>query len=170
MFTVFQLRQQNGNVALCFLKDEALLTYSSLLFPFMRPTNWRHSFHFAQVPNCNPVLQRTCSFFYLHANGTSGTSLLQIIPLLPAGNTDPRCKRNEMNYLLLGVRWETKPPSPKSGEPPIPFCCQWTNLYWVIQKYWSQQDCGQEGAGFPLRVAYLQLGRTLGWLPPPHNL
>lgn len=72
LFAVFQLRQQNGSIALCFLKDETLLTNPSLLFPFMCPMNWRHSFHFAQtIPNCNPVLQRTRSFFYLCVNGTS---------------------------------------------------------------------------------------------------
>lgn len=77
LFAVFQLRQQNGSIALCLLKDEALLTYPSLLFPFVCAMNWRHSFHFAQIiPNCNPVLQRTCSFFYLCVNGTPKKSSL----------------------------------------------------------------------------------------------
>lgn len=58
----------------CFvlLKDKILLTYPSLLLLFMCPVHWRHPFRLAQIiPNCNPVLLKTCCFCCLHVLGTS---------------------------------------------------------------------------------------------------
>lgn len=75
-------------------------------------------------------------------------SLLQTAPLFPAGNMYPRWER--WDTLLLEGKWGTKTLLPKKGEVTVPACCNWPNLYCVIQEYWSQQQCDQEGAGLPV--------------------
>lgn len=91
------------------------------------------------IPNCDPVLQRTCSFFYLCVNGTPKKSSLgpvfsKLLPSFVLATFTQHVRETRWTTYSWEEGEGLTPPSPKSGEPPIPSCCNWANLYWVFQE------------------------------------
>lgn len=122
----------------------ALLCVSSKMKPCLHTTACRFRLCVPWIGGIPFILPRSLQivtlFFKGHAAFSTFVSMArlrtglwdqssQIALFLPDGKTQPGCQRDERNYLLLGRRWGTELPSPRSGEPLIPSCCNWVLSY-----------------------------------------